>query len=822
MKPINEVFSIEEFTRFYNSQDHKYYIYGLLNNGVPFYVGKGEGLRWIIHLFNKSSNKSLKKEIDGVLSSGQKIQVIIYCTTDSESEAYSLETAKIVELGRKNFKLEQGILVNKILNSFQKGETIYSNFQYIINLLQTNNQFGYDYSLIKPEDIEKGKYSKISIICPNHGVFYQTINNHLYNRQRCPKCVGGTKIENPEKHYHSVLSEFKDKHPNMILVSEISKFYENNNHHTGLLFYCRYCRNFSQKFIGHIKEGKGCGYCHNGGVIIKEIQPKPYLYYLDKSKTKPFNKYLDVDWAEWKSFGGTIPLVCKVCGEEVSGLIRPTDGRVFTTRWSVDTGSELHHKRNCSNTINKKRVIFTSHNRDEWDYKEITIKELLDKYTEGFEVEIASEDGWVPVNEIYYKGQKECVEISTPDFTLECSENHLINIANEWWDYESEPIYQFASDFIEYKNFIHTAYGIQPVVSAKRTSKKPVWDISVGHENQRYYASGLSSHNSPGCGKTTSLRILANAIICDHESQEAKPCLECKSCLDFLSNNYPDYIEVDAGQYNKVEDVNRLIEIAKIYPVHSNKFRIILIDEAHRLSNAAWDSLLKLLEEGRTKTIFMFATTEGDKIRRAIHSRSIAFQLKPLSVQEIQAELIRVCKLENIQYDIESIQSIAYANRGRMRDALKTMDTYYRAYREIKNIQLTTPEEHFCSIINHAFFNRIQEATEVLDQLVVDSLNLGAILCNTITAIYCYPQQITSGIPENVLSSIKTLLKADIKRLIEIYMEYKPQTYEQVKLFLFLISELGVSKANSQSQQQTKRQLIRTREKPKVIDDDDI
>lgn len=362
------------------------------------------------------------------------------------------------------------------------------------------------------------------------------------------------------------------------------------------------------------------------------------------------------------------------------------------------------------------------------------------------------------------------------------------------------------------------------------------WDSIIGQEhiinilkgiikNQAYkFTRSYIFHASPGSGKTTTARVLANAIICDAEDVASRPCGKCKSCLEFISGNYHDYIEVDAGKYNKVEDVARLIEIAKVYPIHANKFRIIVIDEAHRLSNAAWDSLLKLLEEGVTRTIFAFATTEGDKIRKAIHSRSLSFQMKPLTIQEIQKELVRICDLEGIPFEMESLQRIAYANRGKMRDALKTLDMFYRAYGEIKNIQLVTPEEHFCEILTHAFFNRIREATEILDQMVISGDQLESALCNTITAIYCFPHQIITGIPEHTLISIKSLFKNDIKRLIELFMNYKPATYEQIKLFLHIIAELGVHQSDSSDKNQTKkRQLIKKKESDKrIIDDEDL
>lgn len=371
-----------------------------------------------------------------------------------------------------------------------------------------------------------------------------------------------------------------------------------------------------------------------------------------------------------------------------------------------------------------------------------------------------------------------------------------------------------------------------PIEDTLQTRYRPDnWSGIIGQEHITDVLKGIIKHQtykytrsyifqaSPGSGKTTTSRVLAKAINCDHTDTEKRPCNQCPSCTLFEKGQYPDYLEVDAGQYNKVEDVKKLLDIAKIYPVHSTKNRIILLDEAHRLSNAAWDSMLKLLEDGKTKTIFMFATTEGDKIRKAIHSRSLSFAMKPLSVKEIQKELIRICQIEKIEFDIPSIDSIAYANRGKMRDALKTLDMYYRSYGAVKGITLTTAEETFCKVLQLTAIRKHQEAIELLDTLAVNTQDLSQHLCNAITGVYTHPLINTTGVPESVLQQTKNIVGKNIKKIIDLFMEYKPQTYEQIKLFIYILADIGETSGTQQLTQ--KRTLFKSRKIENQQDNDD-
>lgn len=325
------------------------------------------------------------------------------------------------------------------------------------------------------------------------------------------------------------------------------------------------------------------------------------------------------------------------------------------------------------------------------------------------------------------------------------------------------------------------------------------WEAILGQDSQISILKGIIAHKSytytrsyvfyghAGCGKTTTAKVFANAIFCDSDSSQ--PCGQCDSCLEFLSNSYPDFIEKDAGSYNKVEDIKQLLSIASIYPQRSNKYRVILLDEAHRISNAGWDAMLKFLEEGKTQTIFLFATTEVDKIRPAILSRAINIHIRPLSVKEIYKELINVLTKSSIAYDSNTLYKIACANAGKMRDALKSVDMYARAYGEIKNIELQSIHSQMALALKHCFFGDIQEAISIVETLTISGhTHLGDLLASVLSAIWLYPQETTIAVDDMLLNELKTLFNTSLKSLINQFFTYKPQTLEQIKLFFAIIT----------------------------------
>lgn len=180
-----------------------------------------------------------------------------------------------------------------------------------------------------------------------------------------------------------------------------------------------------------------------------------------------------------------------------------------------------------------------------------------------------------------------------------------------------------------------------------------------------------------GVGKTTGARILAKAINCetplDQRIDSAEPCQTCQSCLSFDEGRSLNVIELDAASNNKVDDIRELRETVRIPPQGARR-KVYIVDEVHMLSNAAFNALLKTLEEPPPYVLFIFATTEPHKVLPTILSRCQRFDYRRIAVPEIVTRLQHICDTEGIKADEASLMLIARKGDGALRDALSAFD----------------------------------------------------------------------------------------------------------------------------------------------------
>jgi DNA polymerase III subunit gamma/tau len=175
-----------------------------------------------------------------------------------------------------------------------------------------------------------------------------------------------------------------------------------------------------------------------------------------------------------------------------------------------------------------------------------------------------------------------------------------------------------------------------------------------------------------GTGKTTVARILAKSMNCKNGPVPV-PCNDCRSCREITAGNAADVFEIDGASNNSVDQIRDLRENVKYMPSHS-LYKIYIIDEVHMLSIAAFNALLKTLEEPPPHVMFIFATTEPQKIPITILSRCQRHDFRRIDVESISKHMKTICVKEDVGIDVESLGLIAREANGSMRDGLSLLD----------------------------------------------------------------------------------------------------------------------------------------------------
>lgn len=183
-----------------------------------------------------------------------------------------------------------------------------------------------------------------------------------------------------------------------------------------------------------------------------------------------------------------------------------------------------------------------------------------------------------------------------------------------------------------------------------------------------------------GCGKTSTARIFSAAINCQHLAdfrQQPKtsplPCLTCQSCQAMLAGRHPDFFEIDAASHTGVDHIRTIIDSATLLPIMGNK-KIYLIDEAHMLSKASFNALLKILEEPPLSVVFILATTDAHKIIETVKSRCFQLLFKPIGSSSLVDHLTMLCATEHIPHDEQGLKLIAQESEGSARDAINLLE----------------------------------------------------------------------------------------------------------------------------------------------------
>lgn len=221
-------------------------------------------------------------------------------------------------------------------------------------------------------------------------------------------------------------------------------------------------------------------------------------------------------------------------------------------------------------------------------------------------------------------------------------------------------------------------------------------------------------YGTRGTGKTTLARVYAKAVNCTGRGM--RPCGECPSCKVKI---HPDIIEIDSAQHSGVDAIGRLRERAYLKP--SFKYRVMIFDEAHAITGKGMDMLLKLVEEPPAQTIFIFLTTDVDKLNQPLQSRCVKLALSNLSVMVLMRVVAQVCKAEGIGITREAVEAIASNARGSARDALSLLEALGNDEKITGDIVrvASTSVPDATLFVAKAFANDIQRASKELNKLVL-------------------------------------------------------------------------------------------------------
>lgn len=226
-----------------------------------------------------------------------------------------------------------------------------------------------------------------------------------------------------------------------------------------------------------------------------------------------------------------------------------------------------------------------------------------------------------------------------------------------------------------------------------------------------------------GIGKTTLARIFAKGLNCE-KGVTPEPCGVCETCREIEESRSIDVLEIDGASNRGIDQIRELRENVRFMPLKA-RYKVIIIDEVHMLTPEAFNALLKTLEEPPEKVVFIFATTEPEKVPDTVKSRTLRFDLKPLEKPFIIERLKKIAELENINYESDAVlELIAEASTGGMRDAITLLEQAYLysqgniTLKKIKELTGLLPTEIYLEILQNIIDKNPKKILEIVEEVV--------------------------------------------------------------------------------------------------------
>lgn len=238
-----------------------------------------------------------------------------------------------------------------------------------------------------------------------------------------------------------------------------------------------------------------------------------------------------------------------------------------------------------------------------------------------------------------------------------------------------------------------------------------------------------------GCGKTSTARILAKALNCENGPTDT-PCCTCSTCQEITKGSSLDVIEIDGASNTGINDARQVIEEVK-FPPNSCRYKIYIIDEVHMISNQAFNALLKTIEEPPPYAIFIFATTELQKVPATIKSRCQQFNFRLVPIEKVKEQLAEACKDIGITAEDEALYWIARESTGSMRDAYTLFDQVaafsdgHITYEKIRDKLGLVGIERLNDLFDDCVDSNAAGVTEKLDQFLQSGISIEQLITNS-------------------------------------------------------------------------------------------
>lgn len=325
-----------------------------------------------------------------------------------------------------------------------------------------------------------------------------------------------------------------------------------------------------------------------------------------------------------------------------------------------------------------------------------------------------------------------------------------------------------------------------------------------------------------GTGKTSIAKILAQLVNCE-SPEKIIPCNKCVSCTQSINKQNTDIIEIDAASNNGVDEIRDLRDKVSLVPSYG-KYKVYIIDEVHMLTTAAFNALLKTLEEPPKHIIFILATTEPHKIPATILSRCQRFDFKKIGINDIKKRINHICEVEKIKIEDEAIELIAKLSDGGMRDSLSLLDqiTTYTSNKitidDVNDVYGTITINEIYRLILQILNKNINEIFNSINEYDNNGKNLVKILelivefLKNVLINYNCSEYFDNLEQKNMYSDICDKTKEEkIYKMIEILLDAikSSKTTNNIKL----IFELAIIKIIELESRETKKTEIKVEKK---------